>query len=37
MRDTKLGPSGKRLNAALWVRSDLSAFGQFQSVLYVNA
>ena len=28
---------GAVLNVRLWVGSDLSAFGQFQSILHVNA
>jgi hypothetical protein len=33
----KLGMPERALNGDLWVLSDLGAFGQFQSVLNVNA
>jgi len=33
----KLGGEKGRLSVWKWVRSDLGAFGQFQSVLHVNA
>ncbi len=32
-----LGREPRSPNDRVWVRSDLSAFGQFQSVLHVNA
>ena len=33
----KLGSEGRGVNVGFGVRSDLGAFGQFQSVLHVNA
>ena len=33
----KLGRGEKARSDRMWVRSDLGAFGQFQSVLHVNA